>query len=115
MEYTIITYGAGEVLNTLFNAIAAILNSKTGTLYVPLVRIGLMLGLLWALVTAIFGDKVKMITHWMMPFYLMLTLFFAPTCTLHIKDQATFQPPYTINHVPWGLGAFAGSISKISD
>lgn len=31
MEFTIVTYGAGEVLSTTFNAIASLINSNTGT------------------------------------------------------------------------------------
>jgi hypothetical protein len=46
MTYTIISYGAGEVLEATFNAIAALINSKTGTLYNPLVRFALLIGLM---------------------------------------------------------------------
>jgi len=115
MEYTIVTYGAGEVLNTLFNALAALLNSRTGSIYQPLIRIGLMLGVFWGLASTVYGDKAKFLKGWLIPFYAILNLFLAPTCKVHIKDPTTHQPPYTVDNVPWGLGAFAGTISKMGD
>ncbi|MEN8236238.1 MAG: conjugal transfer protein TraG N-terminal domain-containing protein [Pseudomonadota bacterium] len=115
MQYTIISYGAGEMLEIVFNAITTLINSKSGSLYTPLVRIGLMIGLVWATMSLILGNSAKFFTQWMIPFFLLLTLFFAPTCKLHIKDPTTGLPPYTVDHVPWGLGAFAGTISQISN
>ena len=114
MDFTIITYGAGETLSTTFNAIAALINSKTGTLYQPLVRCALLVGLLMATVGMIYGDVTKFLNQWMMPSLLILFLFFAPTCKLHIHDPVSGYR-FTVAHVPWGLGAVAGSISKIGD
>jgi conjugal transfer mating pair stabilization protein TraG len=114
MEFQVITYGAAEVLNTTFNALAALLNSKTGTLYPPMVRLSLMVGLVWATVSMITGDHMRFIKTWAMPAILMLVLFFAPTCRVHIHDPVSGNR-YTVDHVPWGLGAVAGVISKIGD
>lgn len=114
MEFTIITYGAGETLHTTFNAIAALINSKTGTLYQPLVRCSLLVGLLMAIVGMIYGDVTKFLNQWMMPALLALVLFFAPTCRIQIYDPVSGYR-FPVDHVPWGLGAVAGSISKIGD
>lgn len=51
MEYVITTYGAGEVLTQTFNAIAALVNGKSGTLFQPLVRFALGLGFLWSILS----------------------------------------------------------------
>lgn len=114
MDFTLITYGAGEVLSTTFNAIASLMNAKTGTLYQPLVRCALLLGLVIATFGMIYGDVTKFLTKWMMPALLILLLFFAPTCRLHIHDPVSGYR-YSVDHVPWGLGAVAGVISKIGD
>ncbi|MBL8676152.1 MAG: conjugal transfer protein TraG N-terminal domain-containing protein, partial [Alphaproteobacteria bacterium] len=114
MNFTIITYGAGEVLSTTFNAIATLINSKTGTLYQPLVRCGLIVGLVWATANMVQGNHTKFLTHWIMPLFLILVLFFAPTCRVHIYDPVTGYR-FSVDHVPWGLGAVAGAISKIGD
>lgn len=114
MEYTVITYGAGEVLATTFNAVAALINSDSGTLYQPLVRFALVVGLVWATATMVYGDRTKFLNNWVVPFYLALSLFFAPTCTVHIHDPVTGYR-MNVDNVPWGLGASAGIISKIGD
>ena len=114
MEFTVITYGAGEVISTTFNAIAALINSKTGTLYQPLVRCALIVGLIWATVSMIQGDHMKFLNKWVIPLFLALVLFFAPTCNVIIFDPVTGYR-FKVDHVPWGLGAIAGVISRIGD
>lgn len=114
MKFTIITYGAGEVLATTFNAIAAVINSQSGSLYQPLVRLGLVIGLLWATAAMVYGEKAQFIHNWLIPFYLALALFFAPTCRVHIFDPVT-NYRFTVDNVPWGLGVTAGTISQIGD
>jgi conjugal transfer mating pair stabilization protein TraG len=114
MEISIITYGAGEVLDTTFNAIAALMNAKSGTLYQPLVRFSLILGLMWAIVTVIYGNHSQLLTSWFIPFNLILYLFFIPTCTVIIHDPVTGYN-YKVDNVPWGLGSVAGLVSQIGD
>lgn len=114
MEYTIITFGAQEVMADVFNAMAALINSKTGSIYQSLVRLGLFLGLFWVLGQMVYGQKGTLFKNWFVPFYVALTFFFAPTCRVHIQDPTTHQPPITVDNVPWGLGAFAGTISNLS-
>lgn len=114
MDYTIVTYGAGEVLATTFNAVAALINSETGSLYQPLVRFALIIGLVWATASMVYGDKAKFLNNWVVPFYLILSLFFAPTCKVHIHDPVTGYR-MNVDNVPWGLGATAGVISQIGN
>lgn len=111
-DYTLFTYGAGEVLETTFNAIATVINGKTGTLYQPLTRFALMLGFLWATATLVYGDKTRFFTTWFVPFYLSLTLFFTPTCKIKIVDRSNAYA-YFVDNVPFGLGASASLISQI--
>ena len=46
--YSITTYGNGEILKGVFDAIAICLNAQSGTLYIPLIRISMIVGGLWA-------------------------------------------------------------------
>jgi len=114
MEYTVVTYGAGEVLTMTFNAIAALINSKTGTLYQPLVRFALIIGLAWTTTMMVYGDRSKFFGKWVIPFYAALTFLFAPTCKVMVYDPVT-NHRQVVDHVPWGLGAAAGVISQIGD
>lgn len=114
MTFVITTYGAGEVLSTTFNAIATLINSKTGTLYQPLVRCALLFGLVWTTASMVYGDHMKFLHKWVTPVFLALVLFFAPTCRVLIYDPVTGYR-FPVDHVPWGLGATAGIISKLGD
>lgn len=114
MEISIITYGAGEVLETTFNAIASLLNSKTGSLYQPLARFSLMLGLLWSTVSMVYGNPMRLLTNWFLPFNMALMLFFVPSTKVIIHDTVTGYN-YNVDNVPWGLGVTAGLISQIGD
>lgn len=114
MQYTLTTYGAGETLAATFNAIAALIGGRDGTLYQPLVRFALLIGLVWMVASMVYGDRTRFFQNWVLPFYLMLTLFFAPTCTLHIHDPVTgFR--HNVDHVPWGLGVVSAIISQVGD
>ena len=53
----LIAYGSGDVLEHVFQAMAALINGKSGTLYQPLIRLGLILGLMAALVSMIYGNR----------------------------------------------------------
>jgi conjugal transfer mating pair stabilization protein TraG len=62
----------------------------------------------------VYGEKTGFIHNWLVPFYLALSLFFAPTCRLLIKDPVKHQH-FVVDHVPWGLGMVAGTISQMGD
>lgn len=46
--------------------------------------------------------------------YVALTLFFAPTCRVHIHDAISHER-FTVANVPWGLGLVAGTLSQMGD
>ncbi len=112
MENTVYTYGAGEMLAQVFNAIASLVNSKSGVLYNPLVKFSISLGLMWSVVTMIYGDVTGFFKGWMAPMIVALSLVFVPTTRVHINDQVTGYR-FTVDNVPWGLGASAGLLSDI--
>ncbi|MBP9752209.1 MAG: conjugal transfer protein TraG N-terminal domain-containing protein [Proteobacteria bacterium] len=112
MAYEIYTCGNGEILKGVFDAIAMCLNGHSGTLYEPLKRIGLIMGAFWAAIYALFGDQVKVLTHWIMPMVAISNLLFVPTTEVWIHDPVTHYHQ-KVDHVPYGLAAFAGNISKI--
>lgn len=112
MAYEIYTFGNGEILKGVFDAIAMCLNGHSGTLFEPLKRIGFIVGTFWAAIYALFGEHVKIFTHWILPMIVVINLLFVPTTSVWIHDPVT-KYHQKIDHVPYGLAAFAGNVSKI--
>ena len=113
MEYTVYTFGGGEILTGVFNAIAMSLNGHADSLWEPLKRLGLILGTFWAALYALYGDQVKVFTHWIVPMTVFMNLLFVPTTTVWIHDPVHHYHQ-KVDNVPYGLAALAGHVSTIS-
>lgn len=112
MSYDIYTYGNGEILRSIFYAISMCLKSNGGSLHEPLIRLGLILGAFWSIVSVIYSDFSRIFTSWLIPSTVIMALLFVPTVTVHIHDPVTrFND--SVANIPYGLGAFAGYVSKI--
>ena len=114
MEYEIITFGNGEILKGVFDAIAICLNSHSGTLYIPLIRMSMIIGALWAALYAIYGDYVRAISGWIIPMTAIMQLFFVPQATVWIVDPVS-RYNQKVDHVPYGLAMVAGKISQFGN
>ena len=112
MAYDIYTYGNGEILKGVFDAVAMCLNSQTGSLYEPLKMLGLIVGAFWATLYVIYGDQMKAFTHWILPMTIVMNLLFVPSTTVWIHDPVT-RFHEKVDHVPYGLAAFAGHVSTL--
>lgn len=110
--YSITTYGNGEILKGVFDAIAICLNAQSGTLYIPLVRISMIVGGLWAALYAIYGDYMKAINSWLVPMTVIMQLLFVPQVSVWIIDPVS-RYHAKVDHVPYGLAMVASRISTI--
>ena len=110
MEYTVYTFGGGEILNGVFNAIAMSLNGHADSLWEPLKRLGLILGTFWAALYALYGDQARVFTHWVVPMTVFMNLLFVPTTTVWIHDPVHHYHQ-KVDNVPYGLAALAGHVS----
>lgn len=113
MEYGIYTFGNGEVLKGIFDSIAMLMNSHSGSLYQPFIRITLIVGAFWAALYAIYGEGVKVFTGWILPSLGILNLLFAPQATVRIIDTSPFVYQDRVQHVPYGLAMFGHYVSLI--
>ncbi len=112
MAYQVITYGDPEILKGVFDSIAMCLNSHTGSLFKPLMRLGLGVGSLWALAYSIWGDYMKALSGWLIPLFMIICLLLVPQTRVFINNPA-FVTSHQVDHVPFGLAMSASLISRI--
>jgi len=112
MQYEIITFGNGEILKGIFDALAICLNAHSGTLYLPLIKISMIIGALWVALYALYGDYLRAINQWIIPMTAIMQLLLVPQATIWIIDPVS-RYQQKVDHVPYGLAMIAGNISKI--
>jgi len=112
MQYQIITFGNGEALKGILDAIVMCMNSDTGTLYEPLMRISMIFGGFWAALYSIWGDYLKAWGKTIVPFVLIPPLLFIPTATVNIHDVVSnYREP--VDNVPYGLACVTHFITQV--
>ncbi len=111
MQFQVITFGNGEILKGVFDAIAMCLNAETGTLYTPLIRIGMIFGVFWAAIYSIWGDFLKAWGRATLPFIFIPPLLFIPSATVHIHDVVNNYRD-KVDHVPYGLAYVSHFVSQ---
>lgn len=113
MGLTIVTYGGGEILKNIFNAIAMMMNSRHGGLIQPLMIISISIGTLWAVSKAFFASSAQtFLSQFVLPFIAIIGLFMIPTATVHIEDVLKDRS-VTVEHVPFLVAKFAELSSSI--
>src|SRR5262245_43556979 len=112
MQFQIVTFGNGEILQGVLQAIAMCLNSQTGTLYTPLIRIGMMFGVLWAALYSIWWGYLRAWVRATIPFILIPPLLFVPSTRVNIHDVIS-NYRNDVQNVPYGLAYVAHFVSKI--
>ena len=112
MTYMLDTIGSGEMLWTLFNALAALLRSNGGTLGQSFIVIGTALGAVAALGYTVFKNSFKPFSTWFITTQVLILGLISPVATLHIRDELTgFNR--SVDNVPFGLAFAASTLSSI--
>lgn len=112
----IITYGGGEMLVQVFNAIAMLVNGKTGTIFRPLMFIGGTVGALWAFSKAFWDSSFDgLVLKWLIPMMVLVGTCLIPTSKVHITDPVAGTPAHSwsVDNVPFGLARVAEITSSI--
>ena len=109
--HVIITYGGGETLEQVFNAIALVFkdNEFMNAMYIAAVLFGF-----WVVVTALSKGDGFMPIKWFVWFVISTELVLLPKTSVLIKDPLTkFERP--VANVPYVLGSFASAMSSVGD
>ena len=113
MDYVIYTYGGGDLLISVFNAIAMIFESDNKYL-TPVGVMALTLGGIYAGIKATFhGDLAIIGKNWIIPSMIAFLLLFSPKTKVWIKDEVALNAPVKIDHIPLGISFFTSIGSKI--
>lgn len=119
-EYVIYTYGGGDLLFQVFDAIGRIFRSNSDYL-TPVGQLGMTVGALYAGGRAIMGgDVFGFAKSYMLPSMVAFLLLFSPKTTVWIKDEVAMNAPKKVDNIPFGISfitslgsTMAHSLSKL--
>lgn len=109
MTMSVYTIGAGDLLEEVFNAVAAIFNDKTTIL--ELTHLAIILGGFAAIFLFSKTRDIKELMKWGGQYVLVTSLMLYPIATVAIVDR-TDSKPRSISHVPLSLAIFASITSR---
>lgn len=114
MTYEIFTYGGGEIIIDVLNAIVRIMGSGTFT---STLRISLLFAVFMTLSDLVFnGDFTKSI-KWYISFLLVYNIAFLAKVDVKVTDRVNpnMMMGSTVDNVPFALGLMASVITTIGD
>ena len=110
--HSITTYGGGELFQLIFNGIAALFKQDATGMVLPLIRVGLMVGLVYTVIVMLFRNSLMEGLHWLLWVIVATNLLFLPKTTVFIHDPLT-KERFKVDQVPLALGAFASLVSHV--
>lgn len=114
MSMTVVTYGGGEILHRIFDAVAMLIHGKGGV-FRPLIVISVSCGTVWAVSKAFFTSQAEaFLSRFFLPLVAVLGLFSLPSTSVRVEDKLTNRS-YSIDHVPWVLAKVSETVSTIGD
>lgn len=109
----VFTTGGGEYIVNVFNAVAA---WSGGGGYKALIRVVLVMGLIYSLMTMAWNLDVRVLWKWFVQATAMYLVLMVPTTSIKVTDRINpGLAPATIANVPLGLGMMASFTSQVGD
>ena len=110
--YEIITYGGGDVLNGVFEAIARMRGVGHGSVMSGLVVIAVLCGYIKTMVTNALDSNINTSIRWAVSVIIFLSFMYVPTVTVIICDKTVNQSK-AIANVPLGVALLASISSQV--
>lgn len=107
----IYTFGGGEVLTQVFNAIAAVLKPGGSTIR-GLFNLAILLGGVWVLFESILKRNYFLNFKWWLSYFIVVYLLLLPVASVVIDDKLTHQQK-AVDNVPLGLAVIGHYTSLI--
>ncbi len=111
-EIAVITYGNGDILREIFNAIAAAMGDST---FKTLIHISILLAGTWAIAKLIFKRDLMVGVGWIGLYFMAFYVLFLPKATVNIIDRVQQGKVYAVDNVPLGLAWLANVTTAIGD
>jgi conjugal transfer mating pair stabilization protein TraG len=109
----VFTIGGGEYIVNTFNAVAA---WTGGGGYRALLRVVMILGLIYTLLSVAFTMNFRVWMNWFLGSTLIYSCLMVPTVSVKVTDRINPSlAPATIANVPLGLGVIASFTSQVGD
>lgn len=109
----VFTVGGGEYLVNTFNAVAA---WSGGGGYKSLIRVVMVMGLIYSLITVAFSLNYKAWLNWFLGATAIYLCLMVPTVDIKVTDRINPSlAPATVDNVPLGLGVLASFTTQIGD
>jgi conjugal transfer mating pair stabilization protein TraG len=114
-NYEIITYGGGNVLNGVFEAIARMRGVGFGSsVFSGIIIIAVLCAYIRTVVENAFNTDIRQSIRWALGWMVFLTLCYVQTVNVIIVDK-TLNHSKPVANVPFGLALFASLSSQLSD
>lgn len=114
MAFELITYGGGEILQSLFNSIAMLFNHREGIVN-PLLIISTSVGGLMAVTKAYFSpDASVILVRFFLTLIAIIGLVMMPPTNVIIKDNLT-DKVYAVGGIPSFFAYTAGTIATLGN
>jgi conjugal transfer mating pair stabilization protein TraG len=110
--YVLETIGSGEMLWTLFNAIAALLRPGGGSLMQSFLMMGTAIGSVAAMGYTVFRNELRPFLSWFISSQVIIVGLLSPISTVMIRDVLTGNVR-TVDNVPFALAFTASTLSSV--
>lgn len=114
-DITLVTYGGGEILAKVFNAVAMLVNGNNNGLIKPLIMLCATITAAFMLSKALFsGSMEHLLSKFLFPIVGLAAILMVPTTSVRIDDILIPSNSKKVDHVPLLLGQFSSLVSTIS-
>ncbi len=109
IQLPVYVIGFGDVYREFFNAIAATVGSHD---YGALIKLMLLCGGVWTLVTGSLKNNHTLNIRWAIMYVVLTSVVLVPNCQVIINDR-TSDHAYSVDNIPLGLGILASFTSRV--
>lgn len=111
-DIAVVTYGNGDILREIFNAVAAGMGDST---FKTLIHLSILLAGTWAISNLVFKRDLMVGVGWIALYFMAFYVLFLPKATVNIIDRVQQGKVYAVDNVPLGLAWLANLTSVIGD